>query len=105
MVKDRPEKADNLLEKIRWCIERRKFRLTPHCVTRQKQRSIGLPDITFVLLNGFHEEEKTKFNEEFNTWKYAIRGKTLDKIDIRVIVAFEKDMVIITAIRMKRRKK
>jgi len=34
-------------------------------------------------------------------WKYAIRGKTLDGINLRTIVAFEKELVIITVMRLK----
>jgi hypothetical protein len=34
-------------------------------------------------------------------WRYAIRGKTLDGINLRIIVAFEKEMVIITVMSLK----
>lgn len=58
-----------------------------------------------VLRNGFHEKEKTLFNNKFQTWNYAIRGKAVDGEDVRVILAFEKDMIIITAIRLPRKNK
>lgn len=98
-----PDKIEDLLGEIKWHIERRKYRLSEHCITRQKQRLLSLPDILHVLMHGFHEEKKTKFHDEFQSWNYAIRGKTLDLSDVRVIVAFEKDMVIITAIRLQRK--
>ena len=54
-------------------------------------------DVLFVLKNGYHEKQKTSFDEEFQKWKYAVRGKTLDEVDIRIIVAFyDNGMMIIT---------
>ena len=51
----------------------------------------------YVLKNGYHERHKTSFDEAFQTWKYAIRGKTLDGIDIRIIISFDDvGMMIIT---------
>jgi hypothetical protein len=50
-----------------------------------------------VLKNGYHEKVKTSFDEMFQTWKYAIRGKTLENWDIRIIVTFDAtQMIIIT---------
>lgn len=54
-----------------------------------------------MFCNGYHEKQKTTFDEVFKTWKYAIRGKTLDNTDIRIIIAFSDDgMLIITVIRI-----
>ena len=40
---------------------------------------------------------KTIFDSGRKTWKYAIRGKTLEDLDVRVIVAFDDDgMLVIT---------
>ncbi|MBF8262821.1 MAG: hypothetical protein HW387_486 [Parachlamydiales bacterium] len=99
------EWIENLLEKIRDHVESRKYRVTEHAISRQKLRSLKLPDIMEVLRNGFHEKEKTLFNNKFQTWNYAIRGKAVDGEDVRVILAFEKDMIIITAIRLPRKNK
>lgn len=72
---------------------------------RLKQRALELRDVVYVLEHGYHEEEKTLFNMKMQCWNYAIRGKTVDEVEARVIVAFEKDMIIITAIRLTKRKK
>jgi hypothetical protein len=48
-----------------------------------------------------HEKDKDLFDVKRQMWKYAIRGKTLDGINLRIIVAFEKEMVIITVMRLK----
>lgn len=56
----------------------------------------------YVLKNGKEEKVKTRFDDNQNTWKYAIRGKTLiEEIDARVIVAFDENkMLIITVMQV-----
>ena len=73
--------------------------LAKHAMERQKNRSINLPDILHVLQYGKHEKEKDLFDVKRQTWKHAIRGKTINGVDLRVIVAFQEEMVIITLIR------
>ncbi|MBI3508810.1 MAG: DUF4258 domain-containing protein [Chlamydiia bacterium] len=90
----------NLREVIRQHIESRKYRISEHALSRQKQRDIKLPDVLEVLNNGFHEKSKSGFNAQFQTWNYAIRGKTIDGVELRIIVAFADEMIIITAIRL-----
>ena len=49
---------------------------------------------------GHHEKRKDEFKPEFSAWNYAIRGKTLDKRDLRIAVSFNEStkLLIITAI-------
>ena len=50
-----------------------------------------------------HDKNKDKFVEEFNAWNYSIKGKTIDKRELRVIVSFdEAGMLIITAIELRK---
>lgn len=105
MPKDKSDWIDNLIETIRRHIELRRYRFTKHTLDRLKERSIELPDVIYVLNHGVHEEEKTIFNNKSQTWNYAVKGKTTDGNDARVIVAFEKDMIIITVIRLSKRKR
>ncbi|MFV0341214.1 MAG: DUF4258 domain-containing protein [Parachlamydiaceae bacterium] len=80
----------------RLCCDAR-YRESRHARIRQEERCIDLPDVLFVLKNGYHEKRKSSFDEVFQVWKYAIRGSTLDGIDIRIIVSFDDDgMLIIT---------
>lgn len=97
-VKKRSEKIKNVLSEIKKCIEKGRYFVTTHAFSRQNERLISLPESLQVLETGYEEKKKTCFDTEHNTWKYAIRGKTLrDKLDVRVIVAFdESDMLIIT---------
>lgn len=98
VTKKRPPKIENLLEKIRECLEQKRYTHTEHAIIRQKKREITLAEIRHILITGYEEKIKTSFDERYNTWNYAIRGKTkIDKLDARVIVAFdERGMLIIT---------
>jgi hypothetical protein len=92
-----PEKLPNVLEKIRECIEQEKYMFTNHALDRVKERGIDIQTTVNVLLSGYEEKQKTKFDQEKDSWKYAIRGKTIDDFDVRIIVAFdENEMLIIT---------
>lgn len=98
-----PPQINELFPKIIHCLERGLFRQSKHAIERESERKILLPDVLYVLKTGYHEKRKTAFDEIFQTWKYAIRGKTLDEIDIRVIIAFdETEMMIITVMHVVR---
>jgi hypothetical protein len=104
--KRRPLQIEDLLEKISDAIKSSNYRQTIHALERQGQRTIGLPDVLYVLKTGYHEKRKTIFDEQYGTWKYAIRGYTLDRVELRIIVAFdENDMLIITVIRLEKGEK
>lgn len=96
-LKKRPLQIVDLHAKICECIDTGKYVHSYHALERQKSREIGLEDILYVLKHGIHEKHKTTFDNDFQTWKYAIRGKTLDNDDISVIIAFDDSgMIIIT---------
>ncbi len=97
----RPLKLTNLPEKVRCCIRRGAYLDTYHSSLRQTQRGISRPEILFVLLNGWHEKSRDRFDEYSWNWTYAIRGKTVDARELRIIVSFDDDgMLIITAIEL-----
>ena len=95
---ERPKKKENIIELIRECIENDRYTMTTHALSRQSERKINVAEIIHVLKTGNEEKKKTCFDDNNNTWKYAIKGKTkLDKLDVRVIVAFDEfEMLIIT---------
>lgn len=105
MNRNRPEKRENLLESIHQRIAQDRFLITFHAQERKLQRSISLQQVKFVLLHGYHEKRKDQFDEVFNAWNYAIRGRTFDLIDLRVIVSFdeEDDLLIITTFEVGKR--
>ena len=95
----RPEKVSDLLKKIREAIESGDFFESAHAVERAIERNIIADEYEHVLKTGFHESKKDVFDELYNTWNYAIRGKTLENRELRIIVSFdENDLLIITVI-------
>ncbi len=62
---------------------------TRHSKDRQRERFVTFPEIIEVLTTGWHEKVKDKWKEEYNTWNYSIRGKTLDSAELRVPVFFD----------------
>ena len=96
---DRHLKINNLLETIRKCLDEGRFLDTRHVFQRQIEREITRPEIQYVLRTGFHERKRDRYDEKFKAWNYAIRGKTVDKRQLRIIVSFDiNNMLIITAI-------
>jgi hypothetical protein len=99
----RPDKHPDLMNHIRYCIDTGRFLDTRHAVERQLGRQISRLDLLFALKNGFHEKAKDKFDENYQAWNYSIRGKTVDAQNLRIIVSFDENgMLIITAIVLKR---
>ncbi len=105
MPSRKPKKIENLLERIEICISSGTYRDTFHAIERKKERNITLPEIIHVLTTGRHEKSKDRFDEVFNSWNYAVRGRTIDGLDLRVIPSFddERDLLIITAFYLEER--
>lgn len=95
----RQDKLPNLLDLIKNCLESGNYRSCLHLEQRELERNITRREVLHVLLNGFHEKKKDGYDETHKTWNYAIRGKTLDKRDLRVFISFDEKtmMLIITA--------
>lgn len=89
-----------LKKEILWHIENRKYRLTKHAAEEQAIDHLDLQDTLHVLKTGCHEKSKTSFNTAFQTWRYAIRGKTEESKVVRVIISFSDEMMIITVMEL-----
>lgn len=97
MIKEKPPQVDKLFDFIGAHLDAGRYRLSIHAFERQYQREIQLPDILHVLRFGWHEKQKTRFDEVFKKWKYSIRGETLNRSPVRVIIAFDDtEMLVIT---------
>ena len=91
----------NLLVAVKSCIESGRYFDTRHATDRQSERSISRTEILYVLKYGRHEKSKDQYNEKYLAWNYAVRGRTLDRRDFRIIISFDNNnMLIITAIEL-----
>jgi Domain of unknown function (DUF4258) len=92
-------KVDRLLERVREALDGGRFLDTVHTAQRQTVRRITRPEVFYVLRHGWHEKRKDVFDAHYHAWNYAIWGKTVDGRQLRVVVSFENnDLLIITAI-------
>lgn len=99
MTKQKLPKLENVLETIKECIEKDRYTLTTHALIRQQERKINFAEVIHVLKTGYEEKKKTCFDGDNNIWKYAIRGKTkIDKLDVRVIVTFDENGILIITV-------
>lgn len=94
-------KTNELLRKIKEHVQKGTYIVSAHALQRQNQRLVNLQHVLYVLKNGNREEKKELFDVKRQMWKYAIRGKTIDGVNLRVIVVFEEEMIIITVVRLK----
>lgn len=98
---EKTEKVPDLLKKIKIYLDNGMYRFSNHATIRKKERFLSLPDAIEILRNGYHEKMKDSWENEFKTWNYSIRGKTVDHDTYRIIVSFEEDyLLIITVIRL-----
>jgi len=98
-MKKRGTKIPALLARVRRSIAAGDFLDTTHVVARRTERFISRPEILQVLRSGWHEKNKDQYREEYESWNYAIRGATVDGRELRIVVSFEEDrLLIVTAI-------
>ena len=93
----RPPQIENVIAKANECLESSQYAESSHFKQRKNERNIDLLDAIYVLKNGYHEKQKTSFNDLHGTWNYAIRYKVEGK-DVRVIIAFEEDSMLFVTV-------
>lgn len=95
----RPPKHDDVPALVREHIDAGTYLDTRHASSRKAERQITLPEVLYVLRHGYHEKRKDSFHEEHGAWTYAIRGKTVDRRELRICVSFDPGgMLVITTI-------
>ena len=97
-----PSKLPALMPAIRAALEQGDYIYSNHALERQNQRKITRSEVLQVLKGGHHEKAKDTYEEAYKAWNYAVRGKTGDKRELRIIVSFDpQGMLIVTAIDLK----
>ena len=71
----RPSQLDVLFPKIRECIDMGLYRQSKHAIERELERKIELPDVLYVLKNGYHEKQKTSFDRHFKRGNMLLEVK------------------------------
>ncbi|MFU8802607.1 MAG: DUF4258 domain-containing protein [Bradymonadaceae bacterium] len=91
-------KLENVLEVVRQHLADDFYGLSGHARSRMIERDIDLPDVIYTLRHGWHEKSKDQFDETYDSWNYAVRGKTVDDRNLRIVVTFDEGMLIVTTI-------
>ena len=100
----RPPRAKNIVELTAAAAESGRILYSDHANRRLCERTITKPEVEYVLIAGFHEARKDRFNEKFQSWDYAIRGDTVDRRTLRIVVAvISPGVLIVTAIDLSKR--
>lgn len=105
MTSKRPEKFANIMKLIDESLALGLFRITSHAEMRMHERNIMLTDLKHVLQEGYHEKKKDEYHKEHNSWAYAVRGESIDRRKLRIIISFEeieegKMMLVVTVINL-----
>lgn len=99
-VGKRPKIID-LIRQVRETLKKGGLRYSAHAEVRMVERKIIKPEVEFILRIGHHNQKKDKYNDEYNSWDYAIEGKTIDNRKLRIILAFvEPNILVVTAINL-----
>ena len=95
----RASKIKDLHAQVEKCLQEEKYLYTGHAHQRLQERVVTRQEVKQVLRNGYHEKRKDEFIEEYDSWNYSVKGTTVDKRILRVIVSFDSNnMLIITII-------
>jgi len=97
----RPPKAENLLETVHQHVLADRYLDTRHATDRKNERNILRAEIRTVLLAGYHEKSRDRYDDVLKQWSYSVRGRTVDLRELRIIVALDATgTLIISAIEL-----
>lgn len=103
MLEYKRPKISKIMEEITIALDKGRYIRTDHASLRMRQRLVPLPDVLNALRLGWHEPKRDVFDDKFRSWKYSVRGKSVNGNPLRIIVSFDdSDMLIITVIRLER---
>ncbi len=93
-----------LLAKIRLCIESDQYKLSRHFLQRQKERQVTLAEALHVLRHGYHDASKDEWDNRFQSWKYAIQGRSLEGRQLCIAITFfqKENMLLLTTYEVKK---
>lgn len=104
MPRSQKKTSEELFLAITNAIERKNYYFTTHALNRSKQRRNVDRFLVIKVLKDktkYHEPRKDFYSFEFDSWNYSIRGTTLDNENVRIVISFdEEDMLIITVINL-----
>lgn len=103
----RPVKLErhDLVAKVQDAISTGRYRILPHARQRCTERQVAAPDIEYALECGHPVPRRDRYDEGGRSWSYCFEGPTVDREPLRVIVAFEDLMLVVTVVRLTARRR
>lgn len=98
----RPPKLDDevLTQRVRDAAASGRYRILPHARQRCDERDVSAVDIAHALAQGHRVRARDRFEQAWRAWSYCFEGKTVDDERLRVIVAFDDWVLIVTVVRL-----
>lgn len=78
------------------------YRILAHARQRCGEREVLAPHIENVLICGRAVPGRDRYDADLNSWSYCFEGAGDDIGPLRVVVAFEDLMLIVTVVRLER---
>ena len=89
-----------LLAAVAEAISTGKYRILPHARQRCTERDDSAPDIENALERGHPVPRRDRYDEGVADWSYCFEGPTVDGDPLRVVVAFDGWMLVVTVVRL-----
>ena len=74
--------------------------ILPHARQRCTERDVAAPDIEEALSNGRHTPRRDRYDESFKSWSYCFEGRSIGQDLLRIVVAFDGKMLVVTVVRL-----
>jgi hypothetical protein len=102
-VKEQKLERGELLRKVKEAVASGSYLILPHARQRCTERDVSAPDIECALEHGRPVPRRDRFDPVAGDWSYCIEGRTVDAGALRVVVAFEDTMLVVTVVRLEPR--
>jgi hypothetical protein len=89
-----------LLERVGEAVRSGRYRILPHARQRCGEREVSAPDIENALEQGHPVARRDRFETGTSDWSYCFEGPSVDGNPLRVVVAFEGWMLVVTVVRL-----
>jgi len=89
-----------LVKRVAESVTSGRYRILPHARQRCSERDVSVPDIECALENGHPVPRRDRFDSVAGDWSYCFEGRTVDEDALRVVVAFDGWMLVVTVVRL-----
>lgn len=91
---------EELLGRVAEAISAGRYRILPHARQRCTERDVSAADIECALEIGHPVPRRDRYDTVAEDWSYCFEGRTVDDDALRVVVAFDDWMLVVTVVRL-----